>query len=279
VTTRKIINRALPALAVVIVTLVALIIYSTLVEPSGFEVNHYRVDFFDGADDSVKLRIALISDLHIASTEQSAFLEKVVDKLNELDVDYIVICGDLVYDKEVEIPLLTPLSNIKDKNHTIVVLGNHDYGLGWHNTSLANELEQWLRLNGFTVLRNENILHQKDEAGVCFVGVDSLWSGQIDLDRAFSNVDPDCKIILLSHNPDVVFMLDGRRTDLMLSGHTHGGQACLPLIGAPWIPSKIKERCGRGFHEINDTRLFITKGIVGTLRFNAKPEIAVIELT
>ncbi len=263
----------------VIVLSVLFIVYSTHIEPSNLEVNRYRIKFFGGVDDSVKLKIALISDLHVRSPGDGVFLDRVVAKLNEVDADYIVIGGDVIEGRREEISSLTPLLGIADKNHTLVVLGNHDYSWWWDDISLADELTSWFESGGFTVLRNENFVYGNDEVSVCFVGVDEVWSGQIDLDRAYSNLDLDCKVILLSHNPDVVFKLDERRTDLILSGHNHGGYVCLPLVGALWIPSKIRDGCGRGFYEINNRRLFITGGVGGIIRFNSKPEIAVLELT
>ena len=257
-------------------------IYSTLIEPASFEVNHYPVKIFHETDDSIKFTIALVADFHVNSIKDKNFLGEVVSKLNEIDADYIVICGDMIDYSGEEIPLLEPLLDIEDKTNTLVVLGNHDYGMGWNNVSLANDVALWFKSNGFTVLRNQNMVHQvhqKDNIALCFAGVDSLWSRQIDLDEAYDNLDPNCTTILISHNPDVIFLLDDERVDLMISGHTHGGQVCLPVIGAPWIPSKIKEGCGRGLYEINDRKLFITKGIMGSIRFNAKPEIAIIELS
>ena len=265
-------------LVIVLLICNILFVYSTLIEPASVEVNNYSVNLFNGTHNQVKLKIAMVADFHVSSQHDIDFLKEVITRLNEIDADYIVIGGDLIDHTEDEIPLLTPLLDIKDRNHTIIVLGNHDYGAGWSNVPLANKLAEWLESNGFTVLRNENFAFQINDSRFCFVGVDSLWSNQIDLDKAYNNLDSDCKTILLSHNPDVIFLLDDERVDLMLSGHTHGGQVCLPFIKPPWIPSKIKERCGRGFYEINDRTLFITKGVVGQIRFNAKPEIAVINV-
>ena len=257
----------------------SLFIYSTSIESSSFEVTHYTIKIFHGTDNSIKLRIAFIADSHVNSIEDINFLERVVDELNRIDADYIVIGGDLIDYREEDMALLTPLLDIRDKDHTIIVLGNHDYGRGWSNIPLANKLALWLESNGFIVLRNENRAYRKDNHRFFFVGVDSLWSKQIDFDEAYKDIDLNCTTILLSHNPDVVFLLDKERTDLILSGHTHGGQVCLPFVGAPWIPSRIKDGCGRGLYEINNRKLFITKGLTGPIRFNAKPEIAVLELT
>jgi hypothetical protein len=251
---------------------ISALVYAIFVEPQNLGVNQYTVNVFGG--DSIKLRVAVVSDLHMKSRDNPVFLDNVVKKLNDADADYNVITGDLIDGYREEIPLLEPLKNIRDRNHTIIVLGNHDYGHGWDDKSIADNLTAWLQDNGFRVLRNQRLR----DGGACFVGLDDPWARQTDLDKAYEGVEPDCAVIVLAHNPDLVFELENRRVDLMLAGHTHGGQVCLPLIEPIWIPSRIRENCGRGFYSLGGTRLFITKGVVGGIRFNAAPEIAVIEI-
>lgn len=262
----------------ILVLVIAFINYAQPVEGPSFQVNHYQVDI-QGVDDEANLRIAYVADLHMASQKDSIYLREAVQEINKLGADYVVIGGDLIEGKEEEISLLEPLLDLEDRNHTLVVLGNHDYGRG--NDRLANQVTEWLETNDFTVLRNEYIIY-KEKTRICFIGVDAVKSwqlppGNIDLDKAYVNADPNCTTILLSHNPEVLLLkeLGGKRTDLILAAHTHGVEAKL-------MPAEIKD--GNGFYSIKNRKMFITSGLIRRRDLleritDTKPEIAVIELT
>jgi predicted MPP superfamily phosphohydrolase len=121
--------------------------------------------------------------------------------------------------------------------------------------------------------------------GLAICGVGDLWFDVPDYDRALGGLPASMPRVLLSHNPDVAeeskFVSSGYRVDLMLSGHLHGGQVWIPGIGAPWCPSYYGSKYARGLVQGPTTRVFTSPGL-GTaglpVRFNATPEISVIEL-
>jgi len=264
---------------VLFVVLLSLLIYAFVIEPYWLEVTYQKVDVI-GGDDTVKIRIGLIADMHVASEADKQLLGRAIDELNKLDTDFVVLAGDLVDSSKDQIPFLEPLLRIEN-DQAFVVLGNHDYGPGYRDIALADAVAAWLEERDFTVLRNEHVIRRIRDLDVCIIGVDSLWANQLDLDEAYANIDQDCVKILLSHNPDVIFGLE-KEADLILSGHTHGSQVCVPLID--WAPFKVSqiqnERCGRGLYEVNGRKIFITKGLASLLgvRFNSRPEVAVLEM-
>jgi hypothetical protein len=112
------------------------------------------------------------------------------------------------------------------------------------------------------------------------LGIDEVYRGTPDVDAAFANVDPAKPILAVSHHPDIIGMLDGRRADLMLCGHTHGGQIRFPFFGAIVVPSKHEQRYASGFHRRGGVLLYVSRGIgaIPPLRILCKPEVATFTL-
>ena len=111
------------------------------------------------------------------------------------------------------------------------------------------------------------------------VGVEDLWSRVCDLDQAFADLCASVPCIVLAHNPRTAERLDGRRCDLMLSGHTHGGQVNLPGLGRPTLGRKAR-RFAAGLYQYRNTYVYVNKGVgFGfRFRFGVRPEVAVLSL-
>jgi predicted MPP superfamily phosphohydrolase len=129
-------------------------------------------------------------------------------------------------------------------------------------------------------------LVQGAREGLCLAGVGDLWEDKCLYDKALGGVPGGMPRILLSHNPDVAeesqFLQSGYRVDLMLSGHTHGGQISLPVIGAPVTNSAFGQKYAKGLVAGPVCPVFITRGLgmtVMPVRVGVRPEISVIELT
>jgi predicted MPP superfamily phosphohydrolase len=121
--------------------------------------------------------------------------------------------------------------------------------------------------------------------GLCLAGVGDLWEDRCDYGAALDGVAGGVPRILLSHNPDVAeeagFLQSGYRVDLMLSGHTHGGQVSLPGVGAPVTNSRFGQKYAKGLVAGPVCPVFVSRGLgmtVMPVRWGVRPEIAVIEL-
>src|SRR4029077_16516548 len=104
-------------------------------------------------------------------------------------------------------------------------------------------------------------------------GVEDLWSGVCDLERAFGGLAPPVPRVLLAHNPSTVEHLNGARCDLILSGHTHGGQVNLPGVGRLALGPRGR-RFAAGLYHVDHTTLYVNKGIgFGfRIRYGVRPE-------
>src|SRR5262249_20906136 len=111
------------------------------------------------------------------------------------------------------------------------------------------------------------------------VGVEDLWSRVCNVNGAFGGLSPSVPCIVLAHNPRTVEYLAGQRCDLMLSGHTHGGQVHLPGLGRPTL-SRRARRFAAGMYRYGQTQIYVNKGVgFGfRFRFGVRPEVAVLTL-
>jgi len=158
------------------------------------------------------------------------------------------------------------------KNQVFAVLGNHDTEL----------VKNYLTASGIRVLDNE---HEKIFLGkdyIYLIGVDDPWTGRDDLARAMEGTEKDGLKILLAHSPDIIDKAAKQKIDLVLVGHTHGGQVNIPFLGE-LIQSLLKygQQYTKGLFKIDSTYLYVNRGIgtsVFPIRFNCPPEITLIEL-
>ena len=136
-----------------------------------------------------------------------------------------------------------------------------------------------LRDANITCLVNESRTIVVRNQPIQFIGVGDLWSGMCDPHTAFAGTPPreGAMRLLLNHNPDAKDMLRTFDWDVMLCGHTHGGQVRLPLIGAPFVPVQDK-RYIRGLYPWDNRWLHITSGVgnLHGIRFNCRPEVSVL---
>ena len=161
---------------------------------------------------------------------------------------------------------------------TYAVLGNHDGGqwLGRNGGSSSGRT-----LTGILQSAGIRVLHNRSAAvdDLTLVGVADYWSGEFDARRAFAGIRPSAATVVLCHNPDAKQEIADRQWDLMLSGHTHGGQARIPGINPAWMPVADK-RFVSGLYEWNQRQLFITRGLGSPKHVRAfcRPEISILEL-
>lgn len=259
-----------------------ILFYARFIEPSWITVTRHRIVFpIHG------LRIAVIGDFHVGPYKRTAFMRRVVRRINALSPDIILLIGDFLFDHTADVTHLAPLEHLRAPLGTFAVMGNHDSGAhgiyGQHHPhDRTNDVERFLSPLGVQFLRNSWTVVGDDDRAMCIAGVDDIWMQSHDVEAAFSGRTAGLPTILLAHNPDIILNDASHRAELIVSGHTHGGQVRLPFFGSlTKLPQKLNKKFDRGIFPITETcTLAITHGIGETflpLRMFAKPEILLLE--
>lgn len=202
-------------------------------------------------------RIAFLTDLHISPLVPSWWLERAVAAALALEPDLIALGGDYLDDDPHYIPLLAGiLRPLRAPDGVVGVLGNHDHYVGPQGVR-----DQLVRA-GVRELFNESVLLRRGGQQLAIAGVGDLERDIIDFDAAVGDVPAGVPRIAISHDPDVFpYWPSEKRLDLMLSGHTHGGQAYLPIIGPPFVPSQFGLRYLRGLIREEGRQLYVSRGV------------------
>lgn len=221
-------------------------------------------------------RIAFLTDIHHGPYTDIAYLQSIVRTVNLARPDLILHGGDFsLRDPKYIGPAFDMLAELRAPMGSFGVFGNHDY---WHG---ERQTREGFARAGIVELTNRGTALTRGGGTLWLAGVDDLWAGTPDATRALAGMPPNAACILLSHNPDVAETLGDRRVGLMLSGHTHGGQAVFPGGAAPFVPSHYGTKYLRGLVRAPETQVFISRGL-GTamvpMRIASRPEINLITL-
>lgn len=259
-------------------------LYAAEISRHELRIEHVQIhlprlpEVFDG------LRIVQISDLHYANFTEPFFIRHVVNKANELKADVVLFTGDYIsagmwrYEEIVRFAnsCTEILSHITCPIR-YAVLGNHDYFVNrWMVTDA-------LKTHNIPVLTNRYEPLERDGKRLWFAGTGDAIKHDILLDKAVPPASRmnDEPVILLSHEPDSFDEVARYNVDLMLSGHTHGGQIRLPFLPAMFLP-EMGTKYVEGLFRLGSTQLYVNRGIgaVGLpFRFNCPPEITVLTLS
>lgn len=223
-------------------------------------------------------RLALLTDLHYRPGPDDALIEKLQPALADLRPDLIAITGDLVTANQSSLSeCLRALRHLEAPQGIFASPGNHDR---WQCS--PSKIKKEIEGAGMSYLCNDNTTLAIKGEKILLTGLDSYWGGHPEPGRAWKGHQPDTPVISLVHEPDPFESLhQARPLDLQLSGHTHGGQCRVPLIG--YAPAKVKY--GRNFiygeYQRSRSRLFVGRGM-GTVgprvRFACPPELALLTL-
>jgi hypothetical protein len=221
------------------------------------------------------LRIVQISDIHHGLFLPKEWLSEAVRQANRLNPDLIALTGDFVtYSRRMIGPAAELLGRLRARYGVYAVLGNHDFRVD------ADAITVALRRQRIDVLRNRHISLRFGSDSVYLAGVDDYGYGA-DLRRAVRGVPRDAATILLAHNPRVIHLASRHNVSLVLSGHTHGGQVNLPLLGTVYGRSPERLRYKIGWDKMGATQIYVSRGI-GTIvlpwRLRCPAEITHLEL-
>jgi predicted MPP superfamily phosphohydrolase len=261
--------------------------YSLLLEPAQLRVTRRTFAIRDLPPSLQGLRLVQVSDIHHGPWLSVDRVREVVRRTNALQPDLILLTGDYVYESPRYIePAIAELSELKAKIGIVGVLGNHDWwdrGVPMKNAFARNGLP--LIDNMRLILTPGRSLVREANEGLCLAGVGDLWEDVPDYQAALSHLPSKMPRLLLAHNPDAAedpkFLAGKHRVDLMISGHTHGGQVWIPGIGTPIVPSRFGQKYAAGLVQGPGCPVFISRGIGMSglpIRFCVPPEIVVMEL-
>ena len=254
------------------------LLYAREVEPRRIEVVRLELDLprlaavFDG------YRVVQIGDIHLDDWARPSYLGRISQMVNAEEPDLIVVTGDFAsysarrLDKE---KLVGALRRLSAPDGVLAILGNHDY-----LTDVAL-IRTCIRQAGLTELSNDLVTLRRNDAELHVAGVDDVMEGQSRLDLVLKNLPDEGAAVLLAHEPDFADVSAATgRFDLQLSGHSHGGQVRIPLLGKAALPP-FSQRYVRGLHRVGRMLLYVNRGL-GTvharLRFGSRPEITSLTL-
>jgi predicted MPP superfamily phosphohydrolase len=232
-------------------------------------------------------RIAQLSDLHYDPYFSATPIRKAIDMVNALQPDLIVLTGDFVTSPVGKVsrrravaaaqpiePCAELLTQLRAPSGVLAILGNHDL-----NTSEMH-VTAVLRSHSIQVLRNACVSLERDGKRLWVAGVDDILEGKPDLELALRGIPSTEPVVLLAHEPDWADYVSHHPVDLQLSGHSHGGQVRLPLVGPLYLPA-LARKYPWGLRRVGPLTLYTNVGI-GTIRvpmrLNCPPEVTLITL-
>ena len=230
----------------------------------------------------VKLNIVLFNDVHLGEYYSLKDFNKVVEKINALSPDILLFAGDLIDDNKTftdEEAVTSLLAKLESRYGKYAVFGNHDHG-----GNGTKRYKRMMKASGFQLLVDEKVTIEFNTANqISLVGVDDIILSKPNFEKALNGLDEKHFNMLMSHAPDVAHKIGDAPIALQVSGHSHGGQVRLPIIGAPFtVP--YGQKYIKGFYSPNekkDMRIYVNSGI-GTsqlpYRFLNPPEITVFHL-
>jgi predicted MPP superfamily phosphohydrolase len=230
------------------------------IEPQWIKIRRLRL-----TDDTPTHRFVHFSDLHHKGDR--AHTQSVVDMINSLSPDFVCFTGDIMEEGKFLPEALEILSGVKSPMYGVP--GNHDY---WSRVPFNDIIKCFAATGGAWLVDKQQVI-----AGgkINLVGMARLGPG-----HPLPSADPGRKNILLVHYPAWVKRLAGQKFDLILAGHSHGGQVRIPFYGPIIVPYGVDEY-DLGLFQTKSGPLYVTSGIGWypvAIRFNCRPEITVIEI-
>lgn len=247
---------------------------AALSEPFLLTIEHHPIYLprlpkaFDG------FRVVHLSDIHHSPFTSSEQIERAVQTANRLKPDMIALTGDYIsHDRQYAAPCAELLGRLQARYGVYAVLGNHDH---WTDAALITDL---FRAEGITVLVNQGMRFELAGEAFWLAGVDDTMVGLEDLSLALAGARDTEMKLLLAHNPIILRRAARARVDLVLSGHTHGGQ--VNLRSESGVSAKPRRRRVRGLGRQGETQIYVTRGlgtVVLPIRYGCPPEVSLLEL-
>lgn len=224
-------------------------------------------------------RLALLSDIHFDEFTHEAHLNSAVQQANALAPDVVILAGDFVTEPtrvrnrvraaEKAWPCAEIVRLLRARHGVFATLGNHDYRTN------SNVVIEALNQSGIEVLRNGAVAIEREGARLWLVGLDDALQRRADPERALRKVPANEGVIVAVHEPDFADNLQKYDVDFQISGHSHGGQVRLPLVGPLYLPA-MGVKYPMGLRRVGRMQLYTTRGlgVVGLpFRLMCPPEV------
>ena len=254
---------------VLIALFVFVLIRSFIIEPNSLEVVRYEIE-----DNQLQgIRVAFLSDFHLKRRDYKR-LDKIVNLTNQQNPNIVLLGGDYAFGHNIRATMAPSIMATKLSlltAPTYAVLGNNDW---WTNGELITNA---LIDNGIKVLENSNVRISLKNRYVDIVGIADATTQQPKIAQALRRTGTPR--IIVTHNPDIYFdIIDD--VNLILAGHTHGGQFVIPFTKPVFVPSKYGSEFASGLIKKTRNKMIVSKGLGLTgipVRLNCKPEITIID--
>jgi len=269
----------------------ALLVWGSFIEPRLLVLQEDTIDIEHIVE---PVTVALVSDFQVGPYKRTSYIERIVDRILLYNPDVVLIAGDQINNSltfEDETVYLAPIKALADRIPTYVIHGNHEYGLG-HDLAegepitrlpdLSSHTKNALQDLGAVYLVNELTMVTSTPSPFYLYGSDEWWNRTADFTPLAAREQTDVPTIGLIHNPAAVWEASKHDIDLMVSGHTHGGQIRLPFIG-PFgrVDRVIPGEWYQGLFSHNEMQVYVTSGTGESgprARLFNPPEIVILTL-
>jgi predicted MPP superfamily phosphohydrolase len=260
--------------------------YASGVEPNWFDLTQSTIPT-RWLPLGTSLRVLHLSDLHASPAVPFARIETAFQLGLSQKPDLICLTGDFVTtNTECDLKRYRDvLAALPAAAPTFASVGNHDGGR-WSELrsgyGTSDRVRKLLSDAGIRVLQNEATEQEIKGLRLHLVGLADFWTREFNSRAAFDGLprQSECLRLVLSHNPDTKAILQYYSWELLLCGHTHGGQVQIPFLGPPILPI-LDRKYYEGLYEWQGRRIYITRGVggvYGALRFNCRPEVTILNL-
>jgi uncharacterized protein len=243
-------------------------------EPYMLTIEHERIALRRLPKQFESFRIVQLSDIHHGPFSDHSQIERAVDTANRLKPDIIALTGDYISkERHYAAPCAEMLGKLKARYGVYAVLGNHDH---WTDAALITDL---FRAEGIKVLINEGMRFELNGAALWLAGVDDTMVGLEDISLALAGARKEEVKVLLAHNPIILRRAARADVDLVLSGHTHGGQVAFRSEPSP--TGGPRRRFLKGLGRLGNTQIYVNRGlgtVVLPIRYGCPPEVSLLEL-
>lgn len=253
--------------------------YATKIEPTWLEIALVTVKLPHLDPAFSGFRLAQLSDVHLSEVLTIGELTEASQRILEARPDLITLTGDLFDDR----PTLrhfadsfsAVLRSLVEQVPVVAILGNHDYRIG------LNAIRKVLKDGGVRLLENDTLHLERGSARLHIAGLDDIWRGDPKLEDVLDQFPEGEAAVLLAHEPDyAVISARTGRFDLQISGHSHGGQVVLPMVGAPVLPH-LGRKYYSGMYQVGSMLQYTNRGLGTTsphVRFHCRPEVTIFTL-